>query len=187
MSGFYLLVLIGLWLSLGWTIFRLWRRYKQTDLRLKIMHVVIGILIFSIWFGYAFWEVAGKKIYWDAKVREMCAIDGGVKVYETVVLTSDLLDNFGRINIPDKRKLKPSDKYYSEWTITHIRKKNPVVTRYEVQIVRRSDGKILGELISYGRGGGDLYGPWHPSSFTCPEPVKGSNFETSIFLKENKN
>ncbi len=185
MSGFYLLVLIGLWLSFGWVLYRLWRRFKQTDLRLKILRAVIGIFLLLIWFGSAFWEVAGKKMYWDAKVREMCAIDGGVKVYETVAFTSDLLDNFGRINIPDKKNLKSSDKYFSEWTITHIRKKKPSVTRYKVKIVRRSDGKILGESISYGRGG-DLYGPWHPSSFTCPDPVNGNKFEISIFVKENK-
>ncbi|SDE53509.1 hypothetical protein [Desulfuromonas thiophila] len=183
MSGFYLLVLIGLWVFVGWVIYRLWRRWQPADLRRKILHVTIGLLLFSIWFGGAFWEVAGKKMYWDAQVRKLCAIDGGVKVYETVELTPDLLDWAGRIFIPSKDKATAADLYFYEKERQYLRRKNPTLIRTHTVIIRRSDNKVLGELIRYGRGGGDLPGPWHPSSFSCPDPVKGSNFENSIFLK----
>lgn len=123
MSGFYLLALIGLWLFLGWFIYRLWRRWKPQELRQKILHIVTGLLLFSIWFGGAFWEVAGKKMYWDAQVRKLCAMDGGVKVYETVELTPDLIDKFGRIRIPAKSEATAEDLYFYEMTDRYFRKK----------------------------------------------------------------
>lgn len=176
MSGFYLLALIGLWLSFGWVIYRLWRRCKQTDLRLKILHVVIGILLFSIWFGSAFWEIAGKKMYWDAKVREMCAIDGGVKVYETVVLPAEKFNMSGqpRLYGPNKDQDLLS-KFILKQEVKFIRdeNKNPSILRHHFRVYRRFDSKLLGEQISYARRGGDLPGPWHESSFSCPKIKKG--------------
>ncbi|MBN1956659.1 MAG: hypothetical protein JXQ81_06660 [Desulfuromonadales bacterium] len=186
MSGFYLLALVGLWLLAGWVICRLWRRWHPQKLKEKVLHIAIGFLIFCVWFGGAFWEVAGKKMYWDAQVRKMCAIDGGVKVYETVELTPDLLDRFGRIHIPEKSDVKDTDIYFYDTGIQVIRNENPKISRTRHVVIRHSDNKVLGELIRYGRGGGDLPGPWEPSYFLCPDPVKGSNFENSIFLKGDK-
>lgn len=119
----------------------------------------------------------------DAEVKRLCAIDGGIKVYETVVLTPDLLDWAGRIWIPDKAQAKPTDKYYTETAIRYYRQGNPELSRRQYRIIRRSDEKVLGELIFYGRGGGDLPGPWHDSSFTCPKPTEIPNFESSVFVK----
>jgi len=183
MSGLYLLVLIGLWLFLGRFIYRLWRRSRAGNLKQKLFHIVIGVCLFAAWFGGAFWEVAGKKMYWDAKVREMCAVDGGVKVYETVELMPDLIDWAGRISIPSKAKATAEDLYFYEMKDQYLRKKDPILIRTRTVIVRSSDSKVLGELIRYGRGGGDFPGPWESSYFLCPDPVKGSNFENSIFLK----
>ncbi|PXW85760.1 hypothetical protein C8R34_11870, partial [Nitrosomonas sp. Nm84] len=37
-----------------------------------------------------------------------------------------------------------------------------------IKIIRKSDMKLLGEFILYRRAGGDLPGPWVPSSHRCP-------------------
>ena len=182
MSGIYLLALIAIWLFAGWIIYRLWRRWKPAALSRKVPHIILGILLFSVWFGGAFWEIVGKKMYYDAKVRELCAQDGGFKVYETVKLTAELLDKFGRINIPDKSKAKPTDEYYYQTVRNYLHKGSLVMSRTQHKIIRRIDGKVLGELTRYGRGGGDLPGPWHGSSFMCPDPTESSNFETLIFV-----
>lgn len=186
MSGIYLLVLIAVWLFVGWFIYRLWRRWQPVDLAWKILHFGIAALLFSVWFGGAFWMVAGKKMYYDAEVRELCAKDGGVKVYETVVLRPALVDKFGRITIPDKSKVKPADEYYYESETYSYRKGSVEISQDQYQIVRRSDGKILGKSIFYSRGGGNLPGPWHGSSFICPDPTTAQGLENAIFVRRDK-
>lgn len=187
MSGLYLLALFALWLFVGQIVFRLWRRWKPAGLRRKILHIAIGMLFFSLWFGGAFWEVAGKKMYWDAKVRELCAKDGGIRVYETVELPADKFDRYGNVGIASKNAAKPTDKYYYEITILTLRKNNPLIRKTITQMIRRNDGKVLGELIRYGRGGGDFPGPWHPSHYSCPPIAKNqSGLEKSIFKKGAK-
>ena len=184
MSGLYLLVLIAIWLLVGWGIYRTWRRWRPAELVRKILHIALGILLFSLWFGGAFWEVAGKKMYWDARVRELCGKDGGTKVYEAVELPADLVDKFGRINIPEKSDAKPADLYFYEREIQYLRNDDPKLSRTHHVIIRRRDNKVLGESIRYGRGGGDLPGPWHPSTYTCP-PISKNNIgiERQVFIK----
>ncbi|MDH4321350.1 MAG: hypothetical protein OEV73_07600 [Desulfobulbaceae bacterium] len=182
MSGLYLIALIAIWLFAGRMIYRVWRYWKPADLTRKILHIMIGAVLFSLWFGGAFWEVAGKKMFYDAQVRELCAKDGGVKVYETVKLTPELLDQAGRIWIPYESEAKLSDRYYYDVENRYYHEKDPQVTRRQTRIIRRSDGKALGEYIRYGRGGGDLPGFWHGSNFSCPDPRK-IQFESLIFVK----
>ncbi|MDY0014274.1 MAG: hypothetical protein RBS40_15475 [Rhodocyclaceae bacterium] len=123
----------------------------------------------------------------DAEVKRLCAIDGGIKVYETVKLPpekyNELLDKFGRLRIPRQSEAEVTDEYYDECDKHYYRQGNPEMSRTHCRIIRRSDGKVLGELVIYGRGGGDMLGPWHDSSFLCPEPANIPNFESSIFVK----
>ncbi|SDE53674.1 hypothetical protein [Desulfuromonas thiophila] len=188
MSGLYLLALIGVWLLVGWVIYRSWRRWQPQEAKRKVFHLVAGLLLFSLWFGGAFWEVAGKKMYWDAQVRKLCAIDGGVKVYETVKLTPEIYEYYAGRNwvLPDKSDAKSSDEYFYEDDIIYYHRKDPQVTRSLTRVIRRSDGKVLGEYIRYGRGGGDLPGPWHGSSFSCSDITRSPSFEKSIFTKGGK-
>jgi hypothetical protein len=119
----------------------------------------------------------------DAEVKRLCAIDGGIKVYETVKLPPDRFDQWGNVRIPFKQSAKPSDDYYVESESIVLKDGDPKLIRMISRVVRRMDGKVLGESIHYGRGGGDLPGPWHPSSFTCPSPTEKPYLEPSIFLK----
>lgn len=132
----------------------------------------------------------GVKAHYDRQVRELCANDGGVRVYETVQLTAEKFNQWGQpnFNIPvtPYTKLKDSDQYYLEWEITNIKFGNPKLEQSHFRLIRRSDNKLLGESVSYTRGGGDLPGPWHGSSFICPEPAKHQSHEPSIFIKGDK-
>jgi hypothetical protein len=107
----------------------------------------------------------------DAEVKRLCAIDGGVRVYETVRLPADKFDerqqfiNFYK-PIQEENALGPE--YLFKRDQHYYRQGNPEMSRIHYQIFRRSDGKLLGETVLYGRGGGDLPGPWHGSSFACP-------------------
>ncbi|WP_145841187.1 hypothetical protein [Denitratisoma sp. DHT3] len=120
----------------------------------------------------------------DAEVRRLCAIDGGIKVYETVMLSADKFDSHGNVRAPSRDRMQSDDEYFREWSVTYIRKGNPELSRDHFKIFRRSDGKLLGEAIYYGRGGGDLPGPWHESSFRCPDISKKKGLESFIFIHQ---
>jgi len=190
MSAFYLLALLAIWLLIGWGLYRLWRRWQPGHLPRKIVWGVVGVLLFSVWFGGAFWEVAGKKMYWDAKVREMCAKDGGIKVYETVELPPEMFNQWGQINfyrpIDDENALGPKYMVKDEDRFLRPENEKPAIIRHHFLVLRRSDGKLLGERVAYVRRGGDIPGPWHPSSFSCPDYREGGLLE-KLFLKSSSN
>jgi len=139
-------------------------------------------------FLWGFWWIAdGEQLQLDKQVRELCAKDGGIKVYETVRLPAERFDQYGNVGILDKKHAKPTDEYYYETEVHYYLQGNPTLLRSRTWIVRRSDGKILGESIRYGRGGGDLPGPWQGSSFSCPSIADAEGrLESSVFLKGNK-
>ena len=162
--------------ALAWLTTWLIRRRARTAL-MRGMGVVVGLAILS-----APWLVSsGVKAYYDRQVRELCAKDGGVRVYETVPLTTEKFDKWGNVNIPNKRYAKAADEYYFESEDHYYRHGNPNLLRMNTRVIRKGDGKILGESTRYARSGGDLPGPWHGSSYGCPPlPMK---LESSIFLK----
>lgn len=125
----------------------------------------------------------GVKAHYDRQVRELCAKDAGVRVYETVKLPKGRFDQFGQIRIPSKQDAKPGDEYYDEWRVQHYKEGNPSIRRDHFLVYRRSDVKLLGEAISYARLGGDLPGPWHGSSFRCPKQSGDSILYQRIFIQ----
>lgn len=175
MAWLALLVWIGVPLFVLVMGVQLWRREKTPLGKSFVVAASIAVLFLPLLVS------DGVKYYYDARVREMCAKDGGVRVYETAPLTQNLIDKAGRIWIPDKERMKPTDKYYYESEDHYYRQGNPTLLQSRYRIIRRTDGKVLGESIFYGRGGGDLPGPWHESSFTCPNPIQSPGLETSIF------
>ena len=119
----------------------------------------------------------------DAEVRRLCAIDGGIRVYEQVKLPAERFDQWGNVGISSKLSAKPLDEYYYDNETTYLQVGNPSLRRSHTRLVRRSDGKVLGEAVSYHRVGGDVPGPWHPSSYACPKPAE-LNLEKAIFVRE---
>lgn len=58
-----------------------------------------------------------------------------------------------------------------------------LVQRVHLSVIRRSDGKVLGEHVRYVRAGGDFFTfGFHPSSKHCPSP--DVSLINSIFVKE---
>ena len=120
----------------------------------------------------------------DAEVKRLCAIDGGIKVYESVSLPADKFDKWGSVHVPPKNNASDASEFYFEREQTFLVIGDPHITRTVHKIIRRSDGKVLGASTRYGRGGGDIPGPQHPSSFMCPEISKDTlSLELSIFVK----
>lgn len=115
----------------------------------------------------------------DAEVKRLCAIDGGIRVYETIAMSPDKFNEWGQVNFfrasqgenalgPEYRfKWDQQYLYGREHTTRHSGEIS--MRRDHFQVMRKVDGKLLGELVTYHRAGGDLPGPWNPSSYRCPE------------------
>ena len=114
-----------------------------------------------------------EKARLDQQVKELCAKDGGIKVYETVKLPAERFDQRGMINNyrPTQGENALGPEYIFKSETTYYRKGNPEMWRDHHRIFRRLDGKLLSESVRYSRRGGDLPGPWHPSSFACPKEI----------------
>ena len=127
------------------------------------------------------------KAQMDAEVKRLCAVDGGIKVYEAVKLPPDKFNKYGQINFYNPMQgenalgadyiLKTNTHYYSG--------NNPTIYRYHIQVFLKSNLKLLGESVGYTRGGGDLPGPWQTSSFSCPEKYGEISLFQAIFINQN--
>lgn len=180
-------ILFALWVWLTWLLWKGGRRFLRSGFAHITVRVVLLVIFAALWLGGAFWEAGGKKMYWDAQVRELCAKDGGVRVYETVELPAEKFNQWGQINFekPTQGENTLGPEYLVKEETRFLRAENmqPTIFRYQYQVFRRSDGKLLGEMIFYSRRGGDLPGPWHPSSFSCPDSTKG--VLANLFIKTN--
>ncbi len=120
-----------------------------------------------------------EKARLDREVDRLCAIDGGIRVYETVTLPPDKFNEQGQINFyQPTQKIEDTlgPEYIYKWDIRYYKKGDPSrqgvhvtsMKQDHIKIIRKSDVKLLGEFILYRRAGGDLPGPWAPSSYRCP-------------------
>jgi len=152
--------------------------------------------LFAAFVALAFLSGCGEKDAADKQMQELCAKDGGVKIYETVTLPkSDFsqsgrpLDSYWSGQTDPENRLGPNYRYVER--LEYIGRGDTLrgevqITKFLQKIFRRSDGKLLGESVEYGRSGGDhfinrILGG-HPSSSSCP---LGPNILfTAIFIKE---
>jgi len=123
----------------------------------------------------------------DAEVRRLCAIDGGIKVYETVTLPPEKFNEYGQPRIPNGKD-HTGFGYFSVGTDQHIagRLKGEVgakLYRSEMKIFRTSDGRLLGQEVAYYRSGGELTeGAVMWEGYSCPKRESWA-LEKKMFLK----
>jgi hypothetical protein len=157
-------------------------------LALKSMALLlVGVVLLLIAY---FAPSAYRKAQMDKEVDRLCALDGGSRVFERVLLPSDKFDQFGYPNVPlSSSKGAQSASYVVDTELSELVKGNPTgrgapsLHRFSSKIVRVSDKKILGEAVGYYRFGGDPEGPWHPSSYTGCTEEAGKNLIRAIFRK----
>jgi hypothetical protein len=131
----------------------------------------------------------------DRQMHELCKKDGGVKVYETVVLRSSEFSSTGQPLAKYTNSAK-SDSDYLGPDYRYVQSREVIVgkgadmergegqlSRWYSAVYRRSDDRLLGESVSYGRGGGDgfTFG-FQPSGNHCPNPR--IDLIKSVFIKE---
>lgn len=81
-------------------------------------------IILFLLFVFPFVTACGmfQKAKLDDEVRRLCAIDGGIKVYETAKLPADRFEKDGSIYIPPKQRAKPEGGYYYESSRPYLKK-----------------------------------------------------------------
>ncbi|TXI27284.1 MAG: hypothetical protein E6Q60_10160 [Nitrosomonas oligotropha] len=141
----------------------------------------IVLLLFASLIVYATFFTEKDRL--DREVKRLCAIDGGIKVYETVKLPAERFDQYGQISIPYKKNVKAGDEYYYESSTVYLIRGNPEMWRSHYRVYRAYDSKFLGESVGYARVGGDIPGPWHSSSYSCPDKVDITDLKKQIFVE----
>lgn len=160
------------------------RKTATTRARQYVLMTLASLLILS---GCERWSL-------DRQMEALCKRDGGIKVYETVTLPASEFSDIGQplaryipIAKSDEDYLGPDYRYVRTMDVVvgknvDIETGKGRITRFHSAVYRRSDGHLLGELISYGRGGGDgfTFG-FNPSGNACPLPR--IDLIKSVFVK----
>ena len=124
----------------------------------------------------------------DKLVDELCAKDGGIRVYQKV----DMPQISGAAQLPlvrHKNYRKDADEFYYVSSNNDIRGNSGstdvgalALFRIETALYRAEDDKLLAVTVAYIRRGGDPIGPWHPSSYVCPRSVTTNDLLRSVLM-----
>ena len=138
-------------------------------------------------------QLGCEKYKLDRQMEELCRKDGGVKVYEVAMLPHNMFDMRGNpfagweLRPPEQRL---GNDYWMDYKTTYLKAGNPLkgegrLSRHHWRIFRKSDGKMLGEGVSYGRSGGDFIVVGHFTSNSCPPQFgEATALINSVFVKE---
>ena len=121
------------------------------------------------------------RAYWDHQVMRLCASEGGVQVFETVVLPSNQFDKYDNVYVLPCGYSPLSAEFCFTDSTDYIRHGSPDLWRNTFALIRKTDNKILGKGTSFTRRGGDFPTGAHESSFSCPNP---SDPTTASILRE---
>jgi hypothetical protein len=127
------------------------------------------------WFLAACGWMPGYRWYWEARVREMCEKDGGVRIFERVLVTPAQVKTLPRVGshlvVPEEGNAKPDTPVFRRISRTQIRDDDPPIVRHEETIVRRYDQRIVGVAVSYSWTPVEYPSSFiaHPAKMWCPD------------------
>ena len=94
--------------------------------------LLIPLVLIAALIGWVAFSEA-RKNYWDDKVRELCAKDGGVRVIEKVYLSDSdyrsLLSKFGELSPPPLNEKNVNAPIGESFSIVFLRNGNPEIRR----------------------------------------------------------
>ena len=120
----------------------------------------------------------------DAEAKRLCAIDGGIKVHETVTLPPEKFYENGTPQVPSEKDERGWG-YYSTYEYANLKKnfEPPTLVREVTKVIRTESREVIATSVIYRRsGGGLLDGYFHPSGFHCPDD-EGSDFYKRVFIQ----
>lgn len=150
---------------------------------------IVCLALFGLWWGVP----TLNKWRADKLVDELCAKDGGVRVYETVALPKERFTPSGEFRVLAQQVMGKEDEFYRISRNTNIKGRHEssdigALTVYQDhdQIYRSIDMRLLGESINYVRRGGDPIGPWMPSAYSCPGTTDNDLTKQIFLIATNK-
>lgn len=129
------------------------------------------------------------KLLYEAEMAQLCAKDGGIRVYERVPVPAARFTAAGQlIHVPAKNLVDVLGPDYSyRHQIEYLRGSEAhtdlSLSKTTIRIIRKKDGKLLGESISYSRNGGGITLGAHPTGATCPMPYK--SIDSYVFYPQD--
>lgn len=134
----------------------------------------------------------GEKAELNRRMEALCKVDGGMKIYEKVVLPPQMFDQNNNVRTSTtkedgKYKTIIADAFIEKHQLTVIKGGDPLkeeglLHREHLQIIRLNDDKVMAELVLYIRAGGDGFHMGHHSVSECPLVEGGLN--PKVFSKQ---
>ncbi len=122
----------------------------------------------------------------DAQMEVLCKQDGGMKIYEKVVLPKDQFTKYGSAPFFFEGWGKSGGLYQFVDEFEQIRPNKPSLSKFKFIVIRKTDNKILGTYVHYQRIGGDVLPRLGPdSSSNCPPKTDSDVFLKNIFVSAN--
>lgn len=127
--------------------------------RRRIWSCLVLVIFLFLWWGVPTY----KKWRADKLVDELCAKDGGIKVYETIKLPANMFNEYGQPiirftgQIASDSKTLDSGLHFSieSWDIIGNQNVSDisklVVWKSRISLLRNKDGKLIGETSCYSR------------------------------------
>jgi hypothetical protein len=180
------------WIKLTKRFWRFWRdrRRKMAEAKcgatqMALFDIKIA-LVALVWLAVSFWYGGGNTLYYDPEVDRLCAIDGGVKVYGTVILPPDKFHKQGGINFfrSGRGQNALGLEYVYKETSSYIRKRNPSIEKRHIEAYRKHDMRLLGESIAYNREGRSVPGGGYFDEYKCPS--YGTPLFDKLFVMKKK-
>jgi len=117
----------------------------------------------------------------DAQMQELCNKDGGMKIYEKVVLPKEEFTVYGDVKF--FRAYNTSGGGYRFVSLQErLRTSKPTLTKKTYKVIREADNKVLGIYVSYQRIGGAIMPRLGPDpAKQCPAGINDIVFLRTIF------
>lgn len=120
----------------------------------------------------------------DARMEELCKIDGGMKIYEKITLPKEDFDQ-GGVPILFNGWNQSQSGYMFVSKFEKLKSNKPTLSKTTTSIIRERDGKPLGTYIYYTRIGGLMPTLGPDSAKNCPSNARESVFLKTIFVRSN--
>ena len=122
----------------------------------------------------------------DAEAKRLCAIDGGIKVFETVTLPPEAFYENGLPKLVNNKEAELRWGYQKIFVQVNLTSTNdePKLTRDEYKFIRTSDRKIIATSVIYRRLGGSWWGGLiHGDAYSCPSDDVNIDFDRKTFIQ----
>ncbi len=143
----------------------------------------IGLFTFALILSPLAWT-SYERMRIDAQMETLCKKDGGMKIYEQVLLPKDQFTKYGDL-VFHKTWNKPGGGYQFISKFEQLKLDKPTLNKTTYMIVRETDLRVLGTYTTYysTRGIMPRLGP-DPVK-RCPEDISDGDFLKSVFIPIN--